>query len=838
MRQRENSQRLFSIRGKLTIFVVSLIAVATAGITVTGYAVVRQILKDDVQEHLGTHARGRRDVLTRYVEQQHERIRLIASRTQLRERMAALGRGEVQADEIEPRLTQILRDALDAATDFLSIHLLDTNGRLIASTAPPNERPSSSPVAAPLEDVVLDLPRERDGELLADLLAPARTGDGVPVGTVWVVLRMQPLVALMEVPHRRFRGTTVRIATRGPSGDIRYVLHHPDDRKDDVSDEAMALALDGREGYIETDGPNGDPIVAAYAPVGYGGWGLVAQVDRSEAYAPIARFESQALVTGGVVFLLGVIAARLFARRFTSPLLELSHAALRLRRGQAGARAEVTTNDEIGALCATFNEMAATIEANRETLERKVLDRTQKLRESRNELRAAHEKAEDRVVQLEQLCRVLEEQAETIEQDLKRAEVIQRALLPSAPPELPGFQVHTLYRPGHNVGGDFYDVQRLDDRHVAFVIADATGHGVSAAMLAVLFKHRLRMVDETTGDPLSPSAALHQVNCSLRSDVSAPGMFLTAIYGVLDLETRTLEIASGGHPPLLWAHEAGHIEEISQHGPALGLYPDATFEPCTLTLAPRDRILFYTDGLLETEGTEIQTLGPFLEERNGSSSDLLRRCFQRACGNGHTDRDDVTMILLEASEGESRFDDREREDQASPRRSPIQAGGMLSFGETDEAWFLCLEGRGTWMLSQVFYEAATSVRELDRPLVIDLTHCTYLDSTFLGTIHEVISRAQPGRVHLQAVQDAVHGLFRELCMTQVLERVRETTLALPKELVPLLRQQPDLQRDQWRILRAHEVLAALSEANRDQFADLVQALRAELKPGCEAPRPE
>ena len=90
----------------------------------------------------------------------------------------------------------------------------------------------------------------------------------------------------------------------------------------------------------------------------------------------------------------------------------------------------------------------------------------------------------------------LERNAELMDRDLERAEIIQRSLLPRNPPSVSGFSFSGLYIPGKNVGGDVYDVIRIDERHIGLVLADSTGHGVSAAMLTVLFKNRLDIIEQ------------------------------------------------------------------------------------------------------------------------------------------------------------------------------------------------------------------------------------------------------------------------------------------------------------------------------------------------------
>lgn len=117
---------------------------------------------------------------------------------------------------------------------------------------------------------------------------------------------------------------------------------------------------------------------------------------------------------------------------------------------------------------------------------RNALDQIELVREQKRlheQIELSNARLAEKVAQLEALCRMLEKQAEMIQADLDRAEIIQHALLPQQPPDIDGWCVETLYRSGSSVGGDFYDVVLLDDHHVGLVLADAAGHGVAAAML-------------------------------------------------------------------------------------------------------------------------------------------------------------------------------------------------------------------------------------------------------------------------------------------------------------------------------------------------------------------
>jgi len=131
------------------------------------------------------------------------------------------------------------------------------------------------------------------------------------------------------------------------------------------------------------------------------------------------------------------------------------------------------------------------------------------------ELRDRNAQLATHVERLKAACSMLDEHAETIRADLCRAAFIQQALLPRKAPQLANHQIHAVYRPSENVAGDLYDVVRLDDRHLVLTVADAAGHGLSAAMLAVLFRNRLPMENPESGEILRPCETLRAVNRSL-----------------------------------------------------------------------------------------------------------------------------------------------------------------------------------------------------------------------------------------------------------------------------------------------------------------------------------
>ncbi len=432
----------------------------------------------------------------------------------------------------------------------------------------------------------------------------------------------------------------------------------------------------------------------------------------------------------------------------------------------------------------------------------------------------------DKVDQLENLCRMLEDQAEVIHADLERAEVIQRALLPQAPPALGCWSVDTLYRPGANVGGDFYDIAPLDRDHIGVVLADSAGHGVAAAMLSVLVKHRLKMVDDDTHALLAPQVVLENLNRSLLADVSAPGVFVTAIYVLLDKRSGRLRIASAGHPPGIWARRGREAIWVQRSGPALGLDADALYGETAVELDPGDRFLLFTDGLLDGRPSAAtrDELAAALLDSSTDGGDLLRNLHGKATRDASADQDDITIILLERSEGSSRFDHGEQPQQHPEHQEPAAVEVQIRSGQSGGMGFLSIAGSATWVRSQVFYETALGMLKRGEPLTIDLGACEYLDSTFLGTLHEIVA-TDPESVRLQRATPPVRALFDELSMTKVLERISPTPLPLPSAMETLEHATKDESRERQRMLRAHEVLASLSKENLEQFDLVIKTLR-------------
>lgn len=185
-------------------------------------------------------------------------------------------------------------------------------------------------------------------------------------------------------------------------------------------------------------------------------------------------------------------------------------------------------------------------------------------------------------------------QKERLEHEMELARQVQISMLPQTFPNVPGLSFTARYAPARHVGGDFYDVIRLGERHVGLVIADVSDKGIPAALYMTLVR---TLILANAGQELSPRVVLDNVN-HLLVDYFRHEMFVTVFYGVIDLQTRRLRYCRAGHDhPILLRR--GRIEFLGGAGMALGLFETGFFQLSeeTLDLEPGDKLLLYTDGL-------------------------------------------------------------------------------------------------------------------------------------------------------------------------------------------------------------------------------------------------
>lgn len=245
---------------------------------------------------------------------------------------------------------------------------------------------------------------------------------------------------------------------------------------------------------------------------------------------------------------------------------------------------------------------------------------------------------------------------ERIQRDLATAREIQRGFLPKTIPSFPSgpFDLIGELHPAHEVSGDFYDYFALDERRLAFFVADVSGKGMPAALFMTMVRTLVRELIRTEQ---RPSRVLALLNDSLARDNPAC-MFVTVLLGVYDVVTGHCVLARGGHPPAIVRHHDGSVREVIEaQGTLLGLeIPCPTPVEASVCLGPDDCLVVYTDGVTEAFGPrsdDLYGVGRLLDSiRALSSTDSLQTWCQNIRERVHAFsgtvefQDDLTLLLL------------------------------------------------------------------------------------------------------------------------------------------------------------------------------------------------
>ena len=373
------------------------------------------------------------------------------------------------------------------------------------------------------------------------------------------------------------------------------------------------------------------PALALAADPGTARFGYVVlgySLDSIERFAAASRRErdqaqlrtvGRTALVGGLFALLGVILAIIQGLGFSKPLERLASRATEIAAGDLESRVEIRSRDEIGALATSFNHMA------------------------------------------DQLVILLQETAEkaTIEKELEVARTIQETLVPGPEPvEHRGLRFAGFFQPASHCGGDWWTYQILDDGKLLLVIGDVTGHGVPSAMITATAKSACDVASNVYRARLGPAALLSIMNEAILA--SARRKFvMTCFASIYDPENRSLTFANAGHNfPYLYrasSAERGGFTSLMARGNRLGDVADSRYEERRIALEAGDMLIWYTDGIVECQGTggdeygekrfraaikEVEELG---SDVGGARDQLIARAYKFY---GQVPRaDDITLVI-------------------------------------------------------------------------------------------------------------------------------------------------------------------------------------------------
>lgn len=192
----------------------------------------------------------------------------------------------------------------------------------------------------------------------------------------------------------------------------------------------------------------------------------------------------------------------------------------------------------------------------------------------------------------------------TMEKELKMAKKIQDSLLPKKIPTFEEARFGTLYLPMSMVGGDYYDIQKISEHSFSVLVADVSGHGVPAALIASMLKIALQHNQQLLAFPAKLFDALNQ---DLSNNLD--NNFLTATYAYFDLKEKTVVLSSAGHPPVLQkSQDSTEIKELKTEGLIIGFDKSSQYKEMKLDLKPNDRFVFYSDGITEINAANQQDI--------------------------------------------------------------------------------------------------------------------------------------------------------------------------------------------------------------------------------------
>jgi sigma-B regulation protein RsbU (phosphoserine phosphatase) len=387
---------------------------------------------------------------------------------------------------------------------------------------------------------------------------------------------------------------------------------------DTALEEAGKKMIAGEAGLARYREPEtGKMKWIVFAPVKSAGWSFAAIIFEDSVMAPIyAQMKMNAIF---LLIVLAIISAFIFyiSSRITRPLGKLAEAVEELGKGNLKAEVTGLTNtDETGILARAFNKMV------------------KELAES---------------VQI----RIRDEAArKTVEAEIILAREIQVSLLPRKFPPYPDkkeFDLHALNLPAKFIAGDFFDFFFISDNVLAFVIADVSGKGISAAMFMAVSRTMLRDNSLLSEAPATIMGKVSHM-LSLENDKL---MFVTVFYGHYNIMTGELRYVNAGHNPPILIRKNGRMEELTPTGPLAGVLPDAKYTERTACLEPDDLLVCFTDGVTEAcvAGGELYGEGRFMKLLSGISSDPVEKICSAISEevlnySAGELQDDVTLLAL------------------------------------------------------------------------------------------------------------------------------------------------------------------------------------------------
>jgi len=341
-------------------------------------------------------------------------------------------------------------------------------------------------------------------------------------------------------------------------------------------------------------------------------WGIVVVDQYKVAYALVQKVKEDIIYIVAIALILGILFSVIFARSFSKTISYLAGVARKIGQGNLDVQVKIPSRDEIGQLAGSLQEMV-------------------------NSLREAVSVREKLVA---------------IEQEVKIASRIQQSILPKSKPDMAGLSFDAKYLPMEGVAGDFYDFHMIDEHRLGVLVADVSGHGIPAAlvgaMVKIAFSQQRHIADQ-------PGAVLKEMNQTLSGKIE--DQFLTACYILIDLKKKKLVTADAGHPPLIiWRRPQSKLEKLKPTGMVMGWMADVDFPAEEFKIAPGDRIVLYTDGIIEAQNADkeqfqesrfVQLIEKTQQDQPGELIDRTVQDLNQWVSHKEGFDDDLTMVVID-----------------------------------------------------------------------------------------------------------------------------------------------------------------------------------------------
>lgn len=329
--------------------------------------------------------------------------------------------------------------------------------------------------------------------------------------------------------------------------------------------------LKTQRGTEAVDDVKGQNLLIAYSRVDYGSYFVLSTVAREAALEAVTTLIRKSLIFFALLFCLTLVVSLVASKNLTGALTQLSQATQTVAQGHFEIRVPVTSSDEVGSLAQSFNRMAA------------------------------------------EVSRLMSETAEKarMENELRTAQTVQETLFPPVSAKIGELQVFGHYEPASECGGDWWHYNWIDGK-VFLWIGDATGHGAPAALITSAAKSASSIIENLKVDP---ATALDLLNRSI-FDVSQGKIMMTFFLACYDPRSRVLSYANASHecPYLIRQGEnpptkRDLIPLNDVNNPRLGQSRETRYQQTAVHLQPGDRILFYTDGLMDIQNGRKESWG-------------------------------------------------------------------------------------------------------------------------------------------------------------------------------------------------------------------------------------